>query len=166
MTTVLPSKNQNALLALIFFVFGIYILYEQTTNPGPGIPERAELKQASGSLKWLKYNRKVIWFSLNGEDKLFTYSGIGGGMDLIRKGLTKPDNPEITVLYFPKNSNGPLLSKHEYYGVFEIAVSGNTLRSYHSIEEGWKDNVFFGWLLGFALLFFSSVLSIRVIDAK
>jgi hypothetical protein len=50
MTIVLPSKNQNALLALILFVFGIYIIYEQTKNPGPSIPERAELEQASGSL--------------------------------------------------------------------------------------------------------------------
>jgi hypothetical protein len=108
-----------------------------------GIPPRSELQTATGSVSWVKSGRYGIRFGLDGIPTAFDYSSKGNAMGLVQDALSRPDRPLVTVLY--DSSSGT------YHPVFELSLSGKSIRSHEEIAAAWQtdENV----ALGLAVIF-------------
>jgi len=133
-----PGRASDALFAALNFLLSGIMFYSWAGFEG--IPDRSELRSASGSVSWVQDGKYGVKFRLQDVPLAFDYSSKSKAMDLVHEALTRPDRPIVTVLYDPKSARGPIYSNDVYYGVFELFIAGKPIRSHEQTAKAWQSD--------------------------
>lgn len=142
------TKRTNVVFALLSLALSVLMLHSWATFDG--IPPRAELKLASGTVDWVQRGKYGVKFRLDGVSQSFDYASKGRGMGVVYDTLSRSGRTPITVLFDSGHPGGPIFTKDKYYGVFELSVAGKPFRSYDEIDQAWRSDETVGAWLGIA----------------
>lgn len=149
------DRKGRLLLAMITAIFGILIIY--LSSGKVNIPDRSKLQSTSGKVSSLESGRNSVRFTFVDDERLFNYSSIGREFSLVKNNL-KRDGIYVTILFDMDKPVSSALSKGPLYQVYEISISGSSLRSYDEIKAAWEMNNYIGIGLGIFFLFGSGLL--------
>ena len=147
--------------ALFSALLGMFILYASTQ--GTGIPERSGLQVASGMVEWMESGKYGVKFRLAGEPRAFDYASKGNALGLVEGTLKRGGQP-ITVLFDPLNPGGPVYSRTDFYPVYELSVSGASVRTYDQVQAAWESDNRIGVWVAIAMFFCSGLLAFTRIE--
>lgn len=153
------------LVALTILSASIAIFCFSQSGESSGIPEQQNLGSARGTVVSIEKYKYGVRFALSGQGRNYNYPSKARGNGVVVEALSSAGKAEVQVFYSPKG-HSPLLRSEEYFDVWELAVDGCTIRSFHESAEGWKsDNAIAPWL-GVAFLLSAFYLAIVAYKAK
>lgn len=130
-----------------------------------GIPDFSALAEARGHVQHVSPQRYGVRFRLQGRAATFEYPSKARGYDIVKSALLAAGDREVSVLFDP-HARRPWFSTEPYYGVWQLAVEGQPVRTLAEAKAGWRsDNAITPWLSAWFLLsgcyFFVSALRAR-----
>lgn len=144
-------KNRNKVyLGVAWVIFGLVVLYLSAGESG--VPNRAALASATGSVQSVSKGKSSVKFSLNGDAHHFQHLSKSGKLLPVYRALSGAGREMVTVLFDPAQNWQPVFEENSYLTVYEIRVSDRTILSYEQASEAWQTDQHVGNWLGMAFV--------------
>lgn len=147
---ILVARIAFCVTAAICFGAGAWVFCEWYFFPG--IPPKAALKFAEGTVAWSQGKKNEIRFRLAGVPQLLVYSRPSGNIGLVAGAVHSQMRPAISVLFNVAPRRCPF-AEIECHEVYEVSASSGVLSNYIDVVEAWRQHeIFLPWLSVFILL--------------
>jgi hypothetical protein len=149
----LTERSTKLLSAVLLAGLGALGVYSGL-SPSDGLPTRSSLASAEGAATEYATYKYGVRFSLSGQPTAFNYLSKGNASDQVAAALASSAGKTVRVLYNPQSLGGPIYSNRNYFTVFEVAVDGQSVRSYDQVAAAWRSDNRVGFWGGWAALVF------------
>lgn len=144
---------RNIALSILGLVMGSYFLGSYLIDPLNGLPKKYELQEASGQLEWVKGHEYGVKFKFLDQVTIFNYMSKVNAVGLVESSLINAGNKEVRVLIKFDDVNTNLITGQKFNAIYQLEISGQSIRSYDEIKEAWASDNRVGLFLGPFFLF-------------
>jgi hypothetical protein len=149
----LTERSKKLLSAALLAGLGALGIYSGL-NPSDGLPSKSSLASAEGAATEYETYKYGVRFSLDNHATGFNYLSKGNASDQVAAAIASSSGKTVSVLYDPQSLGGPVYSDREYFTVFEVAVDGQSVRSYDQVAAAWRADNRVGFWGGWAAFLF------------